>query len=334
MRITDDDGTIDNAVTDLLDTPLPDGRQLIDCMSTALMLLRDCERLTPDDDVIKQSIESIKREKTNFQDLCHKSLRHSMKLADHADDAAIYFQCILELEGGFPQSFLEAFNNLLENALSLRNEAKELKTGYRSIVEKFQEIKQNLEECQEQLECCEKLVHESNRFLTAQLTDANKKQEKTRENVNAFFEKALLLIAPVMSWEVLITLPLVKPCLLKLVDAFTVGDAMKIKRLLEPIHSGISRLGKDQNDLKLLIVNLCDINYQIQMFETFWSAQVTALEEVIRRLQRLPQTSQRLQLFPPTVAALGSKYTELKEDCMKYSKSCQLVLDKDALAAN
>jgi len=70
------------------------------------------------------------------------------------------------------------------------------------------------------------------------------------------------------------------------------------------------------------------------MFETFWSAQVMALEEIICRFQRLPQTSQTLQLFPPTVTALKNKYTELKEDCMKYSSNCQLVLDKDALATN
>ena len=256
MRITSDDGTIHNAVTDLLDTPLPDGRQLVDCMSTALMLLRECEKVTPDDDAIKRDILSIKREKTNFQDLCHKSLRHSMKLADHADDAAIYFQCILELESGCPQSFLEAFNNLLENALSLRSEAEELKTGYRSIIENFQEIKRSLEECQEQLKYCEKLVHESDRTLTAQLANANKEKEKKRENVNTYLENIIFFISPMMRWEVLITLPLVKPYILTLVDAFTKGDVMKIKEQLKPIHSGINRLGKDQNDLKLLIVNL------------------------------------------------------------------------------
>ena len=256
MRITADDGTLDNAVTGLLDTPLPDGRQLVDCMTTALMLLRECEQFTPDDDAIKQSIESIKGEKTNFKDLCHKSLRHSMKLADHADDAAIYFQCILELEGGCPQSFLEAFSNLLENAQSLRSEAEELKMGYKSIIEKLQETKQNLEECQEQLEFCKKLVNESSRSLTEQLAEANKQKEKMRENVNTFFENVMFCIAPVMRWEMLIALPLVKPYILKLVDAFTNGDAVKIKKLLEPIHSGINRLSKDQNDLKLLIVNI------------------------------------------------------------------------------
>ncbi|CAG8493531.1 6438_t:CDS:2 [Paraglomus brasilianum] len=328
-----DDDIINRATEKLLTTKLPDRQAIVNSTNTALELLHKCEIMNPDDDVIKQFIKSVKKEKTKFRDLTNKSLKHSMQLSDHADDMAVYFQAIMQSEGLSSDHYLESFENSLTDAQNLQNGAEQLQSGYKSIIEHLQEIKESCEGYQEHLEQCEKLAIEEESLLAANGPPSFTNMfAEVLDGIEDVSTAVLRRSKIAKKWLIVldIALPMVKVIVINLIDALLNGKKQEFKKQLAELQSIKNRSSKNLEITRELIKNLSNIKYHTSAFETFWSAQVTALKEIIHRFRRLPQQSQTSQLLPQTIVAIVKKYDRLKTDCSIYSREVRVILDQDA----
>ncbi|CAG8523077.1 4009_t:CDS:1 [Paraglomus occultum] len=253
-----DNDIIIRATEELLKTKHPDRQALVNSTNTALEIFHKCEIMDPDDDVLKQFIQSIKEEKIKFRDSTNKSLRHSIQLSDHADNMAGYFQA-MQSEGLSSEHYLEAFGNSFTDAQNLQNGAEQLESEYSAIIEQTEKIKDSCEEHLENLEQCEKLVIEEEILLTE-----NKPSSFTTRFTDVIdgIEDASIAVLRrsklANKWMIVldVALPIIKVIIINLVDALIKGKKQEFKKQLAELQAIKERSSKNIKITRTLITNL------------------------------------------------------------------------------